>query len=70
LDDRATVSSAIDNVPSPRIYPTGIPNTALQLFCWQKGHLTNLVGFSRVLPRELRAEFLIKTIHSHRLTPY
>jgi hypothetical protein len=25
LDDRATVSSAIDNIPSHRIYPTGMP---------------------------------------------
>lgn len=25
MNDRATVSSAIDNIPSPRIYPTGIP---------------------------------------------
>lgn len=67
MDDRATVSSAIDNIPSHRIYPTGMPiwwmtdmDSALLL-----AEAPFLVRFSRVLPRKLRAESLI---HSHAYT--
>lgn len=64
-EDGATVSSAIDNIPSHRIYPTGMPigwmtdmNSA-PLLAELEGHsrvgLTLLVGFSRVLTRKLHA---------------